>query len=163
MRTSEVHSGILDRERYPMPRKRTSAYNPKTFLTEVGSGKTIKAFEKNHVIFSQGDTADAVFYIEEGKVKLTVLSKQGKEAVVAILEHGGFFGEACLIGQAVRMATATAIENCTVVRIDKLTMLRVLRQKPAFSEMFMSHLLARNIRIEEDLVDQLFNSSEKRL
>ncbi|HET6892181.1 MAG TPA: Crp/Fnr family transcriptional regulator [Pyrinomonadaceae bacterium] len=146
-----------------MARKRSMPFNPKTFLTKVGSGKTILTSGKDHIIFSQGDAADAVFYLQEGKVKLTVVSQQGKEAVVAILERGTFFGEACLAGQLVRTATVTSLEDSAIVRIDKSAMIRVLHDEPTFSELFLSYLLSRNIRIEEDLVDQLFNSSEKRL
>jgi CRP-like cAMP-binding protein len=146
-----------------MARKRPTPFDPQTFLATVGRGKTILQCRKNQVLFSQGDTADAVFYIQEGKVKLTVLSRHGKEAVVAILERGDFFGEACLAARSTRLATATALVASSIVRIDKTAMIRVLREEPAFSELFLSYLLSRNMRIEEDLVDQLFNSSEKRL
>jgi CRP/FNR family cyclic AMP-dependent transcriptional regulator len=138
-------------------------FDPQTFLTKVGNGKTILKVRKNQLIFSQGDVADAVFYILEGKVKVIVLSSKGKEAVVAILERGAFFGEGCLAGQRVRMAKATAMEASIIARIDKPAMVRVLHNRPAFAELFMTYLLSRNIRIEEDLVDHLFNSSEKRL
>ena len=138
-------------------------FNPKKFLSQVGSGKTTLTSTKKQILFSQGDAADAVFYIKAGKVKLTVVSQQGKEAVVAILEQGGFFGEGCLAGQLVYMTTATATEDSTLVRIDKQAMIRVLHNEPSFSALFLAYLLARNIRIQEDLVDQLFNSSEKRL
>jgi len=143
--------------------KPTTPFNPKTFLGKVGTGKTIAKHEKNHIIFSQGDAADAVFYVQDGKVKLTVVSQQGKEAVVAILEPTSFFGEACLGGETLRMATATALQDATILRIDKQAMIDVLQKEPAFSALFMGYLLSRNIRIQEDLVDQLFNSSEKRL
>jgi CRP-like cAMP-binding protein len=146
-----------------MTYKRTPPFNPQTFLSKVGSGKTALTSPKKHTIFSQGDAAEAVFYIQAGRVKLTVVSQQGKEAVVAILESGAFFGESCLAGQTVRTATATALEDSTLVRIDKETMIRVLHEQPAFAELFTTYLLAHSIRIEEDLVDQLFNSSEKRL
>ena len=146
-----------------MARKRTPAFNPQTFLSKVGSGKTSLTPPKKQVLYSQGDTADAVFYIQRGKVKLTVVSEQGKEAVVAILEQGSFFGESCLAGQTVWTATATALEDASLVRIDKEAMLHVLHKEPTFAELFMSYLLAHSIRIQEDLVDQLFNSSEKRL
>ena len=146
-----------------MARKRTPPFNPQTFLSKVGSGKTNLTSHKKQVLFSQGDAADAVFYIQAGKVKLTVVSQQGKEAVVAILEQGGFLGESCLAGQTVRTATATALEDSSIVRIDKDAMIRVLHEEPTFAELFMSYLLAHTIRIQEDLVDQLFNSSEKRL
>ena len=144
-----------------MGRKRATPFDLKTFLPRVDGKKSILKFRKKRAIFSQGDAADAVFYILEGKVKLTVLSSKGKVAVIAILEQGDFLGEACLSGQLIR--TATVLAESTILRIDKPAMIRVLRQEPAFAEMFMSHLLSRNIRIEEDLVDQLFNSSEKRL
>lgn len=146
-----------------MGRKRAAPFDLKTFLPKVDGKKSIHRFRKKRAIFSQGDEADAVFYILGGKVKLTVLSSNGKVAVIAILEQGDFLGEACLSGQLIRTATATALVESTVLRIDKPAMIRVLRQEPAFAEVFMSHLLSRNIRIEEDLVDQLFNSSEKRL
>ncbi len=146
-----------------MAHKRTVPFNPKTFLAIVGSGKTILKSRKKQIIFSQGDPADAVFYIQEGKVKLTVISQKGKEAVVAILGRADFFGEASLAGQLVRIATATSMVDSTIARIEKNAMIRVLHEEPAFSELFMSYLLSRNVRIEEDLVDQLFNSSEKRL
>ena len=146
-----------------MAPKRTTAFNPQTFLTKVGRGKTSLKSPKKQVLFSQGDAADAVFYIQGGKVKLTVVSQQGKEAVVAILEQGSFFGESCLAGQTVRTATATTLEDSSIVRVDKDAMIRLLHEEPPFAELFMSYLLAHSIRIQEDLVDQLFNSSEKRL
>jgi len=146
-----------------MARRRAPAFNPQTFLSKVGTGKTTLTSPKKQVLFSQGDAADAVFYIQGGKVKLTVVSQQGREAVVAILEQGSFFGESCLAGQIVRTATATALEDSSLVRIDKDAMLHVLHKEPTFAELFMSYLLAHSIRIQEDLVDQLFNSSEKRL
>ena len=129
----------------------------------MGEGRTISQYRKDQVVFSQGDPADAVFYIQKGKVKVTVVSDQGKEAVVAILGAGEFCGEGCLAGQARRIATVSAMTECTVMRLQKTSIVRVLHEEPAFSEMFMSHLLARTIRVEADLVDQLFNSSEKRL
>lgn len=146
-----------------MARKRSLPFNANTFLAIVGGGKTILNSPKKQSLFLQGDAADAVFYIQSGKVKLTVVSPKGKEAVVAILGRADFFGEGCLAGQVVRMATAISIEDSTIVRIEKAAMIRVLHEEPAFSELFMAYLLSRNIRIEEDLVDQLFNSSEKRL
>ena len=147
-----------------MARERTASFDPQTFLAIVGSGKTILEFEKNQTIFSQGDAADAVFYIQEGKVKISVVSPKGKEAVVAVLGRADFFGEGCLLaGQPVRTATATSREASAIVRIEKSAMIRVLHEEPAFSELFLSYLLSRNIRVEADLVDQLFNSSEKRL
>lgn len=146
-----------------MAAKRLARFNPKTFLEKDGAGKTRLTPAKNHTIFSQGDTADAVFYLQVGKVKLSLVSQQGKEAVLALLEPGAFFGESCLAGQVVRMATATAEEECVLVRIEKNAMIRVLHKDAAFSALFRSYLLLHNMRIEEDLVDQLFNSSEKRL
>ena len=145
-----------------MASARTS-FDPQVFLTKVGKGKTSLLSPKKHTIFSQGDAAEAVFYLQAGKVKLTVVSQQGKEAVIAILERGAFFGESCLAGQVIRTATATAVEESSIVRIDKEAMIRVLHQEPAFAQLFMTYLLAHTIRIEEDLVDHLFNSSEKRL
>src|SRR5712675_1503998 len=138
-------------------------FNAKGFLAKIGKGKTHTDYAKNEKIFSQGEAADAIFYIQKGKVKLTVVSKQGKEAVIAILGGGDFFGEGCLAGQPRRMSTVTTISECSIVRIDKADTVRVLHDEPAFSEMFLHYLLSRNIRIEEDLVDHLFNSSEKRL
>jgi CRP/FNR family transcriptional regulator, cyclic AMP receptor protein len=144
-------------------KKPTALFNPKNFLGKVGAGKTIVKHEKNDIIFSQGDAGNAVFYVQDGKVKLTVVSQQGKEAVVAILDSASFFGEACLAGETFRMATATALEEATILRIEKQAMIDVLHKERAFSELFMGYVLSRNIRIQEDLVDQLFNSSEKRL
>src|SRR4029077_16309000 len=146
-----------------MKGKQIATFNPQTFLKQVGSGKTNLTCLNKQILFSQGDKADAVFYIKAGKVKLTVVSQQGKEAIVAILEQGGFFGEGCLAGQLVCMATATTAEDSTIVRIDKQAMIETLHNEPTFSELFLTYLLARNIRIQEDLVDHLFNSSEKRL
>jgi CRP/FNR family transcriptional regulator, cyclic AMP receptor protein len=146
-----------------MARKQPPRFDLKDFLEKVGHGKSVLQTTKQQLIFSQGDAADAVFYIQAGQVKLTVLSEQGKEAVIAMLEPGSFFGEGCLAGQATCMATAIAVGNSILVRIDKQTMIRVLHDEPSFSELFLKYLLSRNIRIQEDLVDQLFNSSEKRL
>jgi CRP/FNR family transcriptional regulator, cyclic AMP receptor protein len=143
--------------------KKKSAFDPRVFLSKVGRGRTIAKYRASQVVFSQGDAADSVFFIEGGKVKVTVVSEQGKEAVVAILGTGEFCGEGCLAGQPRRMATATAMTECEIMRLEKAAVVRVLHAEPAFSEMFVAHLLARNIRVEEDLVDQLFNSSEKRL
>ena len=140
-----------------------ATFNPQKFLRQVGSGKTSLTSTKKQIVFSQGDAADAVFYIQAGKIKLTVVSPQGKEAVVAMLEPGSFFGEGCLAGQLVCMTTATAMEDSTLARIDKQAMIHTLQDDPTFSALFLTYLLARNIRIQEDLVDQLFNSSEKRL
>jgi len=134
-----------------------------SFLAAAGKGRTLGDYAKNQQVFRQGDPADAVFYVRAGKIKLTVVSKQGKEAVVAILGAGEFFGEGCLAGQSARMASAAAMSDCSIMRLEKAGVVRMLRDQPAFSERLLHHLLSRNIRIEEDLVDQLFNSSEKRL
>ena len=138
-------------------------FKPLTFLAKVGHGKTTLQTPKERLIFSQGDAADAVFYVQAGRVKLTVLSQQGKEAVVGILNHGSFFGEGCLVGQMARMATATALDASKIVRIEKAAMIRVLHDESSFSELFMAYLLSHNVRIQADLVDHLFNSAEKRL
>ena len=141
----------------------TEPFDSNAFLAAVGDGRTIQKYPKNRVVFNQGDPADSVFYIQHGKVKLGIVSPRGKEAVLAILSSGFFFGEGCLAGQTFRMSTAEAISDCSIVQVQKSVMNRVLYEEARFSEMFISHLLTRNIRIEEDLVDQLFNSSEKRL
>jgi CRP/FNR family transcriptional regulator, cyclic AMP receptor protein len=138
-------------------------FTPKVFLAKVGTGKKISKYRKDQIIFAQGEIADAVFYIQEGKVKIVVISDQGKEAVVAILEPNQFFGEGCLNGQSIRIATATAMEDCLLTSITKTAMKAVLKNEPKFSEMFVTYLISRNSRVEEDLIDQLFNSSEKRL
>lgn len=138
-------------------------FDAKKFLAVVGDGRTIQKYSKGRVVFSQGDPADSVFYIQRGRVKLATVSSRGKEAVVAILGAGFFFGEGCLAGQPLRMATTTAMADSTIVQVQRSVMVRVLHQEREFSELFIAHLLTRNIRIEEDLVDQLFNSSEKRL
>jgi CRP-like cAMP-binding protein len=145
-----------------MALKKAAILDLRTYLAKARGGTT-KEYQKNQTVFSQGSRADAVFYIEKGKVKLTVLSARGKEAVVAILGNGDFFGEGCLAGQPLRMATAASITECSILRVQKETMIRMLHNEPAWSERFMAYLLSRNVRIEEDLVDQLFNSSEKRL
>ena len=146
-----------------MARKQTAAFDAKAFLTKASEGRSVSAYRRKQVIFAQGDPADAVFYLERGQVKLTVVSDQGKSAVVAILGPGDFFGEGGLAGQPVRMATASALTEVSVVRVERQVMIRLLHERSLFSERFMAHLLARNVRFEEDLVDQLFNSSEKRL
>ena len=143
--------------------KRRPSFDPKSFLAKVGEGRSIGGYRKDQIVFSQGDPADAVFYIESGKVKVTVVSEQGKEAVVAMLGTNDFFGEGCLAGQAQRIATVVTMTDSVIVRLEKAAIVRVIHQEPAFSEMFIAHLLARAIRVEADLVDQLFNSSEKRL
>jgi len=139
------------------------SFDPKSFLTMVGEGRSIAEYRKGQIVISQGDPADAVFYIQSGKVKVTVVSEQGKEAVVAMLGTNDFFGEGCLAGQAQRIATVATMTDSVIVRLEKAAILRVIHQEPAFSEMFIAHLLNRAIRVEADLVDQLFNSSEKRL
>ena len=146
-----------------MKRKGKLSFDPKRFLAKVGKGKTISKYRKDQIIFSQGQVADAIFYIQQGKVKLTVVSEQGKEAVVAILEPGQFFGEGCLNGHPLRMGSTRAMDECVITRLEKATIVATIHDEPEFSELFMSYLLTRNSRIEEDLIDQLFNSSEKRL
>lgn len=139
------------------------AFDPREFLAKVGEGKTIVEYRKEEVVFAQGDAADTIYYIQKGRLKVVVISEQGKEAVVGMLEPGQFFGEGCMNGHSMRIATTTAMEACLVTAITKTAMLTVLHNEPKFSELFMAHLLTRNSRIEEDLIDQLFNSSEKRL
>jgi CRP/FNR family cyclic AMP-dependent transcriptional regulator len=146
-----------------MSNKRKTPFDPKVLLAKVDAGRTKLSCEANQIVFAQGDPADSVFYIQKGKVKVTVVSEHGKEAVIAILESGEFCGEGCLAGQLRRMATASALTECVVMRLDKAAIIRLLQDDPGFSEKFMSHLLARTIRVEADLIDQLFNSSEKRL
>jgi CRP/FNR family transcriptional regulator, cyclic AMP receptor protein len=146
-----------------MKSSRPPRFNLFAFLNSGGLGKKIVQYRNKQVVFSQGDSAARVFYIQKGRVKLTVVSKNAKEAVVAILGDGDFLGEGCLAGQPFRMATATAISPSSILEIRKLSMMRVLREEQAFAERFIAHILARNIRFEADLVDQLFNSSEKRL
>jgi CRP-like cAMP-binding protein len=147
---------------HPMKRGKAT-FDPKEFLAKVGEGKTISKHRKDQIIFSQGEVADAVFYIQKGKIKLTVVSERGKEAVVGILEPGHIFGEGCLNGHPLRIATTRAVDECVITRLEKATMIATIQNEPEFSELFMSYLLTRNSRIEEDLIDQLFNSSEKRL
>jgi CRP/FNR family transcriptional regulator, cyclic AMP receptor protein len=146
-----------------MKRKDKLDFDANVFLAEAGRGRTLTDYPKNHLVFSQGDLADAVFYIHKGRIKFTVVSKQGKEAVFAILGPGEFFGEGCLAGQPLRMASAAAMSESSIMRLEKSGVVRLLHNEPAFSELFLHYLLSRNIRIEEDLVDQLFYSSEKRL
>jgi len=143
--------------------KKLRKFDPKTFLSTINGGRKIESFSKKQTIFAQGDSSDAVFYIKEGRVKLTVVSQVGKEATIGILNKGDFFGEGCLTGQPLRLCSATAMTDCSVMKISKKSMTEVLHDEPAFSELFVAYLLTRNIRYEEDLVDQLFNSSEKRL
>ena len=143
--------------------KKLSQFDPETFLSIINGGRKILGFPRKHTIFAQGDSSDAVFYIQKGKVKLTVVSKSGKEATIGILKEGDFLGEGCLSGQRLRMCSATAMTDCSVMRIDKAYMVEVLHREHALSDVFVAYLLTRNIRYEEDLVDQLFNSSEKKL
>lgn len=138
-------------------------FDVQVFLHTVAGGRTVSKYQKNRKVFSQGDPGDAVFYIQEGKVKVCVVSAQGKEAVVALHGNGDFFGESCLNGHPLRVATVVTVTECVIMRLEKTAIMRALRDEPKFSEMFMAHLLSRNARVEEDLVDQLFNSSEKRL
>jgi len=138
-------------------------FDPQEFLSRVNGGRAISDYRKGQVVYTQGEPADSVFYIQSGKVRKTVVSEQGKEAVVALLAAGDFFGEGCLAGQPLRLATVSAMTVCVIVRIAKADIIRVIHKEPAFAELFIAHLLARNSRVEEDLVDQLFNSSEKRL
>jgi CRP/FNR family cyclic AMP-dependent transcriptional regulator len=149
--------------RAAMKRKAKPRFDPKGFLSHVGAGRTITQYRARQDLFLQGTPADAIFFIEEGEVKVTITSEHGKEAVLAILRSGEFCGEGCLAGQPRRAATATTLTQCTIMRLEKAEMIRVLRTEPAFSDLFVGYLVARSVRIEEDLVDQLFNSSEKRL
>ena len=146
-----------------MGRDAAIGFDPNVFLTRIDSRKTKRQYRSKQVVFSQGDNADAVFYIQSGKVKLTVVSTRGKEAVIGVLEQGSFFGEGCLAGQPLRMSTASAMQSSSIIRVDKTHMVGLLHREPEFAELFTAYILSRNVRIEEDLVDQLFNSSEKRL
>ena len=157
----ERRAGLLGKA--IMAKKIKAIFDPKVFLATVSRGRTVAEYRRNSVIFAQASAADAVFYVQKGRIKITVTSKQGKEAVVAILGSGEFFGEGCLIGQPLRLSTAKAMVDSEVMRVGKAEMNRVLHAQPAFGELFIAHLLTRNSRVEEDLVDQLFNSSEKRL
>jgi CRP/FNR family transcriptional regulator, cyclic AMP receptor protein len=146
-----------------MNRKKKPPFDPKAFLSKVNGGRAISNYRKDQIVYTQGGPADSVFYIQSGKVKTIVVSEQGKEAVVSLLGTGDFFGEGCLTGQPLRLATVSAMTESVIVRITKADITRVIHKEPAFAELFIAHLLARNLRVEEDLVDQLFNSSEKRL
>ena len=146
-----------------MARTRATPFDLQAFLARTGDGRTTLTATKKQILFSQGDAAGAVFYIQAGQVKLTVVSQEGKEAVVAMLECGAFLGESCLAGQTVRTATATAVKDSRLMRIDKEVMIHMLHEEPTFSELFQTHLLSRNLRLQDDLIDQLFNSAEKRL
>jgi CRP/FNR family cyclic AMP-dependent transcriptional regulator len=150
--------------RFDQKRKKGEAwFDPKKFLAKMGNGKTVAEYQKDQTVFAQGDVADAVFYLQKGQVRITVVSEHGKEAVVGILETGHFFGEGCLNGHSLRVTTATAAADCLITRITKAAMIAAMHDEPEFSELFTSYLLTRNSRLEEDLIDQLFNSSEKRL
>ncbi len=164
-RATSLHNDIVfsDRTGTAVRQKPSTAFDPGAFLTTLTTGKSSREYRAKETIFSQGDAADAVFYIQSGKVKLTVVSTRGKEAVVGIVQAGSFFGEGCLAGQPLRMATASTMHPATTLRVTKEVMVGLLHQEPEFAERFVAYLLARNIRMEEDLVDQLFNSSEKRL
>ena len=146
-----------------MTSKKTPVFDAKAFLSKVNGGRTVANYRKDQIVYTQGDPGDSVFYVQAGKIKKVVVSEQGKEAVVALFGTGDFFGEGCLNGETIRLATASAMTDCVVVRMPKETIVRMLHEEPAFSELFIAHLLHRNSRVEEDLVDQLFNSSEKRL
>src|SRR6478736_1315663 len=154
---------LVEPKEAPVEKPDKDMFDPKIFLAKVGAGKQVLEFHKNQHVFEQGDVADTVFYIQRGKVKLTVVSEQGKEAVVAILEPGQFFGEGCMNGHTRRISTTTAMEDCVITSITKAAMIATIHNEPKFSELFMAYLLSRNSRIEEDLIDQLFNSSERRL
>ena len=145
------------------PKAGRRRFDPATFLATAAKGRAITTHQKGKIFFAQGDATDAIFYIKKGKVKITVVSKQGKEAVVALLNADEFFGEGCLIGQPKRVATATAMTDCVTMRVETLEMQKALSRQSSFSRMFLSHVLTRSARVEEDLVDQLFNSTEKRL
>ena len=141
----------------------TPGFSPEAFLAKAGDGHTVATYQDRQPVFAQGDPADAVYYVESGKVKISVVSQQGKEAVIALLGNGDFFGEGCLNGQTKRMTSAVVMEECLIARLDRAMVLRTLHEEPAFADMFIAYLLKRNLRMEGDLVDQLFNSSEKRL
>ncbi len=138
-------------------------FDPKVFLSKVNGGRTVSKYQKAQIVYRQGEPADSVFYIQTGKAKKTVISALGKEAVVAVLGAGDFFGEGCMAGQTLRLGSVAALTECAITRIPKAEIIRVIHNEPAFAELFIAHLLARNSRVEEDLIDQLFNSSEKRL
>jgi len=154
----------MTRPQRPPPKKAKGSETPSAlFLAQPDTGRTIAKYRKNHVVFSQGDPADAVFYVQKGKLKITVVSERGKEAVASLLGPDEFFGEACMAGQARRLVTVSAMTDATVMRIEKPEMVRLVQEQPDFSQMFMTHILNRTIRVEADLIDQLFNSSERRL
>ena len=161
--TAQTSQGTHGSSRSRRPSRNNRGFDPDAFLATIGEGRKAIFFSKKRTIFAQGDPADAVFYLQTGKARLTVVSKTGKEATIGILSEGSFFGEGSLAGQALRMGSATAMTDCSVLRIEKKAMMEALHREHAFSDVFVAYLLARNIRYEEDLVDQLFNSSEKRL
>jgi CRP/FNR family transcriptional regulator, cyclic AMP receptor protein len=146
-----------------VPAESSTVFNPHLILTKLVDGKSTQEYQSGESVFAQGDKADAVFYIQSGKAKMTVVSKRGKEAVIAILLAGSFLGESCLAGQPLRMASARTVERSTIIRVEKSAMVQLLHQEPDFAERFLGYLLSRNVRMEADLVDHLFNSSEKRL
>jgi CRP-like cAMP-binding protein len=158
-----VHKAMVSPAEIGTSSERTAAFDPRLFLAKLDVGKSKQEYQEDESVFSQGDAADAVFYLQSGKVKLTAVSTQGKEAVVAILPEGSFFGEGCLAGQPLRMATASTVEPSAIIRVEKRIMVGMLHKEPEFAERFLAYLLSRNIRMEADLVDHLFNSSEKRL
>ena len=162
-RTSAYSSPSQSQRETRLAKAKKRPFDVSDFLNKMDGGRTLQTFRKNQEVFAQGDPANAVFYIQEGKVKVFVVSQQGKEAVVALHGKGDFFGEGCLTGQPVRLATVSAMTDCVITRIDKAAMVNTLRDEPSLSEVFVAYMLARNARVEEDLVDQLFNSSEKRL
>jgi CRP/FNR family cyclic AMP-dependent transcriptional regulator len=153
----------IENDQRPGAKTGVRRFDPAAFLATTAKGRAVSTHRKGKVLFAQGDASDAVLYLKKGKVKVTVLSKQGKEAVVALLSADEFFGEGCLIGQPKRLATATAMTDCVTMRVETMEMQRALDRQPSFSRMFLSHILTRGARVEEDLVDQLFNSTEKRL
>jgi CRP/FNR family cyclic AMP-dependent transcriptional regulator len=163
VRPAASHAVRLSSVKMSAPTERAASFDPRLLLTKLSVGKTSREYLADEIVFSQGDPADAVFYVQSGRVKLTVVSKSGKEAVVAILPQDSFFGEGCLAGQPLRMSIATAEQKSTVVRVEKQVMLDLLHKDPEFAERFLAYMLSRNIRMEADLVDHLFNSSEKRL
>lgn len=161
MKTAQVKAKAVKAK--AVKAKKPPVFNAKVFLETVGVGRFIGKYKRGEVVFLQGDPADAVYYIKKGKVQINIVSKQGKEGVIAILTAGDFFGEGCLAGQPLHISTASAITDTSIIKIEKQTMIRVLRDEPTLSELFMTFLLSRNIQVEADLVDHLFNSSEKRL
>jgi len=163
-RASTTEKEILAQKQVAaVPAESSTVFDPRLILTRLVGGKSTQEYQSGESVFAQGDTADAVFYIQSGKAKMTVVSKRGKEAVIAILPAGSFLGESCMAGQPLRMASASIIERSTIIRVEKSAMVQLLHQEPKFAERFLGYLLSRNVRMEADLVDHLFNSSEKRL